>query len=230
MGSLKIKAEWISEDLIDYRGVFEVKVVSIHRPVINFLVESWPHLLLLTGPKLYRGPATLSFGEENFAFLREVAGQIDRGSFAAGELVLAGSGIEATLDWVGGPVLSFGLPARLSLPPGEVIANLASCRHALMESSASSAAAILLGLDGGEPYFREKFATNFPQFVAALLEGNEAGLINHSQNIIGMGRGSTPTGDDLLCQSVRKLKPDLSICFKFPGQPTHLRCISVLTY
>ena len=67
-----------------------------------------------------------------------------------------------------------------------------------MEETGRSAAAILLGLDGGEPYFREKFITNFPQFVAALIEGNEADLIHYSQNIL-LGRGSTPTGDDLVC-------------------------------
>lgn len=199
--SLHIKVEWISRDLLNYRGVFDIKVISVHRQVINLFVEGWPHLLLLAGPNLYKGPATLSFNEDNFNYMTEVIGQVKRVCFAGEEVIFDGIGIELTLGWVGVPVPSFGLPPLLTSLPNQVKANLARSRCALMkeEEPFYSAASALLGLKGGELYFRENFLTYFPQFIAALIEKSKVKMINYSKNIIGMGRGSTPTGDDLIC-------------------------------
>ncbi|MBW6462558.1 MAG: DUF2877 domain-containing protein [Firmicutes bacterium] len=84
--------------------------------------------------------------------------------------------------------------------PERVLINksLSFYKNILAEIHLPTAAAVLLGLPGGESYFRHEIADNFPLLADALLHQDKQAFIEYSHKIAGMGRGLTPTGDDLL--------------------------------
>lgn len=196
---MRLQAQWIARDLFRHRGVFRLGVFSAHRQVINLEAEGWPHLLVLAGPDLFRAPAALGLAGKDLDAVAAEIGRVTGGRLAQERLVLEGTGIRFTISWDGKPALSFGPPDGLNAPPARVRENLDRCRGVLMDRPPASAAAVLLGAEGGEPFFRDAYRRHFSRILAALAESKEQEFSASCQSIIGLGRGSTPTGDDLIC-------------------------------
>jgi hypothetical protein len=56
---------------------------------------------------------------------------------------------------------------------------------------------VLGGIDRSG-YFGDRFQTHFPQLVASLQHADGPGFARSCQQLIGLGPGSSPTGDDLI--------------------------------
>ncbi|HHX86965.1 MAG TPA: DUF2877 domain-containing protein, partial [Firmicutes bacterium] len=53
-------------------------------------------------------------------------------------------------------------------------------------------------VEGGESYFRTEIMNNFPPLVEAAHTGKRQEFAVASRRLSGLGRGATPTGDDLI--------------------------------
>lgn len=203
-GINSFKAIWAAVDLDEHTRPAKVKLLSVHDNVINLQVDGWKHLLFVVRPVLEAGPATIALQDSDFIFFKKrivksKVGEYKRGCLSVTEMT-AGSNLNIILElkWQEGVRKSF-VPLFLR------DCDRALIRKALREYcdmlrgiKLPGSSAVLLGLPGGETYFRNLIAENFPPLVEALLSCSQDSFLNYSNELVGMGRGLTPTGDDLL--------------------------------
>ncbi len=203
-GIINLEATWAAVDLDEHTRPAKVKLLSVHDNVVNLQVDGWKHLLFVAGPDLEAGPAAVSLPEPDFAYFKNCIVKTECGRYQCGVLsVTAMTGESSTcqgleLKWRKSSRKSFAPlfirePNRLNAKKA-----LHDYRRLLAEIEPSGAAGVLLGLPGSEDYFRQYIAENFPPLVEALLQNNRHEFNRYAGNIIGLGRGLTPTGDDLL--------------------------------
>jgi len=198
LSSNAIKADWFADDLRQYSDQYSLNVLSVHKHVINFQVDRWPHLLMVAGSALERGPATVGLNQMDFMLLSAAAHEISGGTFEPFKIELAGNDKISTVQWSKDGAVSFA-PIRFTGLDLRLLKETAKTyRHMLAEFAVPSASAVLNGLPGGEEYFRNQIAVYYPELVDSLLEAREEDFSASCQKIIGMGRGFSPTGDDLI--------------------------------
>jgi hypothetical protein len=200
--SLKIRcnAQWADDSLkkgYDHAAPF--RLVSIHKHVANIAVEGWPHLLMFVDSTLPRGPASVGLSTDDFSQFLSFTQGYPEGRYSPGQARLIGQKQEFVIDWSHAALYSFR-PPRFTPADGNKIAAASSLyRKWLLELGAkASASSVLFDIEGEDDYFRREIQTYFPALVQALLSGNTRDFIACSANLIGLGRGSTPTGDDML--------------------------------
>jgi hypothetical protein len=202
--SIVIKAIWAASDLDDHTSPAEVKLLSVHDNVVNLQVDGWKHLLFVAGPNLEAGPATVNLSGPDFAFFKDCIAKSKGGRYQCGALSVNGLTDKKSLNknlelnWRKSIRKSFatlftGEPDWLNVKKA-----LQDYRCLLAEVKFVGAAGALLGLPGGEDYFRDHIIEYFPPLVEALLQNNRHKFALCAKNLVGLGRGLTPTGDDLL--------------------------------
>ncbi len=194
----KIDAAWFALDLGRYRDRYELKPLSIHDHVLNFQVDKWPHLLMVADPVLERGPATVGLIQNDFEMLSSAVKEMDNGWFGSSKIDILVNGRSLSVNWCSEVGVSFA-PVRLSgLNRSELKSSARAYRDMLKKAAEPSASAVLLGLPGGDQYFRHKISANYPRLVDSLIAAKEQDFIASCRTITGMGRGFSPTGDDLI--------------------------------
>ena len=193
-----IVARWFAGDLTDYHGTYTLRVLSAHQQVINLAVDGWGHLLALASPALYKGPAAICLEEEDFSKCSKQLVPPATGRFQPGRLELMGREGRIAIDWTGRPTYTFGPPPLPAVDPLKLSRMLGLVYSYLSLSEKVPASGILLGLEGGESYFRKRLIGDFPLLVQSLANGQGEQFALSCRRLCGLGRGATPTGDDLI--------------------------------
>jgi hypothetical protein len=193
-----ISATWHAADLEEHEGCSELTLLSIHDHVINFQVTAWHNLLMVAGPDLEKGPSVIGLSESDFKlFSRQVKNEPD-GFFGTSVLLTGPAERSIRLNWRSGRSCSFTAPRVLEHDLNKMRLAVGIYRALLKQSGINTESAVLLQLAGGDQYFRQKIRDIFPVLVDSLLEKDKSKFIDCCRNLIGMGRGSSPTGDDLI--------------------------------
>lgn len=203
-GVINLEVTWAAADLDEHSRPAMVKLLSVHEKVVNLQVDGWKHLLFVAGPKLEAGPATVSLPEHDFAFFKDYIAKSESGRYQCGVLSITAMADESSiyksleLSWLKSNRKSFAPFFIRGTNRHTVKKALRDYRSLLAEVKSAGAAGALLDLPGGEDYFRQQIAENFPPLVEALLQNNRQNFNLHAKKLVGLGRGLTPTGDDLL--------------------------------
>jgi hypothetical protein len=194
-----LDVDWFALDLDEYAAEAPLRVLSVHPQAINLQVDGWPHLLLLAGPRLERGPAAVGLDESGFEMLRFSLRPGTAGFFEPGLIRLTGAGQEMCITWRERPAVSFAPPCLPAVEePERLRATLERYRQWLPRTGVDSSSSVLFNLPGGEEYFRNAIRDTFPPVIFALLKQNKQDFECSCRKLIGMGRGATPAGDDLI--------------------------------
>lgn len=193
-----VEASWYAADLDSCSARSKISRLSIHDHVINFRVESWPHLLMITDSQLERGPAAVGCSDHSFSEIAGIAREMNSGWFEPFSVTLSSAAEEACLNWRRAEPCDFSLPKISIFDRVTMLKNVEAYLAMLRKMTHHSAAAILLGLPGGEDYFRQEIGNNLPDLLNALINAGEKDFIKACRNLIGMGKGFSPTGDDLV--------------------------------
>lgn len=197
-GSNAIKADWFADDLRLYRDQYSLNLLSVHKHVINFQVDKWPHLLMIADPALERGPATVGLARRDFILLSGKVNEIGSGWFGPSTIELISNGKILNVHWREGSAVSFA-PIRLTGFDLQLLESTATAyRDMLVKYATPSASAVLFGFQGGDEYFRHEISGTFPHLVDSLIAAREQDFIVSCRKLTGMGRGFSPTGDDLI--------------------------------
>lgn len=182
-----------------------LRVLSVHDHVVNFAAEAWPHLFMLCDSSVHRGPASVGLSRHQFHMLLDILDSPQSCRIDAGEVHIVG--VHGSLSiLLSGPKISFYPP----LPPGKgnmpCFADLEQALPCLQKLAQGRLCSVLFdnalayhsgeqaeGLDFGTP-----IRAAFPQVLDALLDNDMAALDYWAGRMVGLGFGSTPTGDDLL--------------------------------
>lgn len=182
-----------------------LRVLSVHDHVINFYTPSWSHLFMICDPSVHRGPASIGL---SFCLFEDLLKTIDQElpcRFDPGQIIIGGvdGGIRISLD---GEIVSFVPPLPEGRSTGESSAYLEEALPALRRLANGRLCSVLLGdqdgLDAEDPAewldLGSEIRTTFPRFLEALMAGDSPALELWSKRLVGLGFGSTPTGDDLI--------------------------------
>ncbi|MFO7952152.1 MAG: DUF2877 domain-containing protein [Bacillota bacterium] len=198
MRTVDLDVGWFAADLQNYKQESKMHLLSIHDHVLNFRVDGWSHLLMIAGPVLEKGPATIGLKEDEFRKLRGFVLKAESGWFEPEKIFFYGSKSSLRLSWHRGEKISFA-PFKLSALDLKLIEKSANAyRDMLGKSGFPTPSAVLLGLPGGESYFRQKLHHNFPGLVEFLINRRRTDFLSSCAEISGLGRGASPTGDDLI--------------------------------
>jgi hypothetical protein len=192
------EANWYAADLDSCSTRSKITRLSLHDHVINFRVDSWPHLLMVTDSQLERGPATVGCSDHIFSEIAGTAKEMNSGWFEPFNVTLSSATEETCLNWRRAEPCDFSLPKISIFDRVTMLKTVEAYLAMLRKMTHQSAAAVLLGLPGGEDYFRQEISNNLPDLVNALITVNEKDFIKACRNLIGMGKGFSPTGDDLV--------------------------------
>ena len=202
--NINLEVTWVAADLDEHTRPAKVRLLSFYENVVNLQVDGWKHLLFVAGPNLEAGPATVSLPEPDFAFFKDYVAKSEGGRYQCGILSITAMAGESSiykgleLSWLKSNRKSFAPFFIKETNRHAVKKALLDYRSLLAKVKSPGAAGALLGLPGGEDYFRLQIAENFPPLVEALLQNNRQNFNLHAKKLVGLGRGLTPTGDDLL--------------------------------
>jgi hypothetical protein len=192
-------AEWAAHDLSVHIHPASLSVFSLHEHAANIEVEGWPHLLMLVDSSLPGGPAAVGLSSGDFNRFVQFARSCDGGLYTPACARFSASGEEYVIDWSCARLISFVPPLNLELSAKKIAAAAAMYRRWLVDLGGEiSPSSVLLGFKGENDYFRSQIEAYFPGFVEALLSGDSKSLADCTTNLAGLGRGATPTGDDLM--------------------------------
>lgn len=192
------EAQWWARDLAVYRRLRKISVLSVHDLVINLRVEGWRHLLMVAAPFTWRGPATIGLTRESFRDFSRVAYPGQEGGIGPGILRLNANNV-ATICLSAGKDLSFA-PGKLQTAGTTAVKTLLrEVKASLLAAGGDTSSSVLIGGLAGEPFFRERIREGFPKLLCAMAAGDRAGFYAACVSLAGLGRGSTPSGDDLVC-------------------------------
>jgi len=193
----EIRATWAANDLFARGGAVSLRVISLHDHVMNFQADEWGHLLMLADPGMYRGPASAGLSRKDFQALRIRLRPGDAASFHDGAIELRDI-FDLRLSLAAAERMNFSVPLSLSLDRAAL--SLPAVAEAMAELSAPHLCSCLLAASGVvacDPFART-LAREFPRLIHALAQGGQTEFEDASSRLVGLGYGSTPTGDDLI--------------------------------
>ncbi|MGM0652221.1 MAG: DUF2877 domain-containing protein [Bacillota bacterium] len=190
---------WYAADLERYNSEYKVNLLSAHKEIINFKVQTWPHLLMVAKSGFEKGPCTIGIKPAIFSEVQQIAKYAKEIWFNNNVLKLYAGGRPYSINWRVGEQISFAPFKINNLAYGKVSKTIEQYCRSLESIELNTPGAVLLGMPGGAEYFREAISAAYPEIIKALLKQNEQELLNFCRKIIGMGHGSSPSGDDLIC-------------------------------
>lgn len=195
---MKLKADWHACDLYCYDDDFTFRLVSVHDHVVNLQVESWPHLLIVGDSTLEQGPAAIGLAYDDFSLFKSIFTEEIHGKFSRNCLEISSKNQICSLFWRDGRAISFAPQRYASLESCAVKRAVTEYRKLILKKPLPTAAAVLFDLPGGDRYFRQNIKISYPEMVDAIIQKRKHDLLRHCRNLAGMGKGLTPTGDDLI--------------------------------
>lgn len=194
---MMVQANWVAADLLEKEPA-SLELLSIHEHVANFAAEGWPHLLIVGDDQVYPGPCSVALSTQDFGALRQHLKTNPRGLFADGRVSFPDTAPGFVVNFNHG-VLDFSVPDGLSWDPVRLRPALEFVRASLKEYAQVSWCVSLLN---DEPYsdnvFGREFAEHVPKLVRAITFGQASDFQRAIKALIGLGPGSTPSGDDLI--------------------------------
>jgi hypothetical protein len=153
---------------------------------------------MVAAPVTWRGPAAIGLTKRSFRdFGRAVhpglEGRYERGTvrFYENHEVSIGLGAGKDISFAPGVLPAVGTAAIRSVLP-EVKASL-------LAAGCDISSSVLIGGLSGEGFFRERIKESFPRLLQSIAIGDCDGFNTVCADLVGLGRGSTPSGDDLVC-------------------------------
>jgi len=193
----EIAPAWVAADIGGHGAPSAGQVVSVHDAVVNLEVDGWDHLLMVAGPSLYRGPSAIGLPAPEFAAVKTLLASGGAVRYEPGALEFASSVLTVRMD-LGGPVVSFSPPEAIHFVPSAFRKRLPEAVAELRAVTSGDLCQVLLGSAHGSDPFAEPVAEAFPALLRALDAGDEPGFVDAARKLVGLGYGSTPTGDDLI--------------------------------
>lgn len=195
----ELEALWYSADLEKYRSKNEFTVLSIHEHVINLEVRTWPHLLIVADPSVEKGPATIGLSKSDFSIFVNTLNYMEHGWHSPSGIVISNRGSATAIKRNKNKSLSFSPVRFKSLDNKKIDFSTETYLDILRKKNPGTASAVLLGSAGSDKYFREEIGKTFPELISSLLDLKENSFLSSCRKLIGLGRGFSPTGDDLIC-------------------------------
>ncbi|HAP31578.1 MAG TPA: hypothetical protein DCQ14_00765 [Firmicutes bacterium] len=224
-GQKEYAVQWWARDLAAYNKPRKISVLSVHDQVINLRVEGWRHLLMVAAPFTWRGPATIGLTRESFHDLKMVAYPGLKGSFEPG-IVRFSENSKASICLCAGKDISFAPGVLPAVDTAALRAVLPEVKASLLAAAGDTASSVLIGGSSGEGFFRERIAETFPGLLRSLAAGDRAGFNSACVGLAGLGRGSTPSGDDLVFGAFltyRYFMQSMGQCWQPPHLPPEAR-------
>lgn len=193
-----MNSSWYASDLDYFESGSEFRILSVHKNVINLVSDKYSRLLIIAVEGPVKGPSTIGLAEKDFLCLGSLISETDCFFLEGNKLMIAGNSGSISLNITFGEKISFNVADYAVTEPVISSESYLFYRKILEKWPSPSSSAVLFNLPGGEDYFRNTILANYPYLVASLLKSDEEEFLNRCRKIIGMGRGLTPTGDDLI--------------------------------
>ncbi|MDW7740115.1 MAG: DUF2877 domain-containing protein [Bacillota bacterium] len=194
---IELNSEWFDIDLCYVNRNYVLELHSYFKHAINFKVEEWPIMLVVTDMETGRGPSAIGLKNQDFARFLRIIKLSERIYLKERQLFITGGNNILQLNWREGNPVSFA-PVYKNTPLRTLLRSSNLYAEMLKRIEIPSPAAVLLDYPGGEIYFRRIIADNFRLVILNIIEGNWTGSVEYIRNLSGLGRGLTPTGDDLI--------------------------------
>ncbi len=202
---IAVNTLWAAEDLRYFKGSPELFLYSVHDHYINFTVKNHDRLLMIADPQVIPGPSTIAVDERTFNLLVKTANSYKNGFLEDDQVILEFDQVIIIISRRSGNYKSFASVCFTKIY-FDVIKLTAGYYRSYIEKRVNefqvSPAMVLLDLPGGEAYFREAIARYYPKLIKALLENNDRAFISAASELVGLGRGFSPSGDDLIYSSL----------------------------
>ena len=202
---ITVDALWTADDLELFRGKPEVCFFSAHDHYINFNVKNHNRLLMIADSQAMPGPSTIAINEKAFNRISELSSGYIKGFLENEQVVLEYNQIIVIINRRSGIKKSFApaCPGKININNHRLTAGYyrAHIEKRVNEFQASPAL-VLLDLPGGETYFRKAVSKCYPAIIEALLKNNAGAFIESAAELAGLGRGFSPSGDDLIYSSL----------------------------
>lgn len=189
---------WYAGDLDYFESGSEFRILSVHKDVINLVSDKHSRLLIVTVEGPVKGPSTIGLAEKDFLHLVSLISETDCFRLEKDMLNISGNSNTISVNMYFGEKISFNVADYVKTETAISCESYLFYNAILERWPSPSASAVLLDLTGGEDYFRNEFSVNYPHLVQSILKPDEEEFLNRCRKIIGMGRGLTPTGDDLI--------------------------------
>ncbi|NLC51403.1 MAG: DUF2877 domain-containing protein, partial [Firmicutes bacterium] len=180
-----------------FKGVYPFQVLSVHAAIVNLRVKDWPYLFMVASPLAGYGPAVVGLDEAIFFLFSSFADKYRKG-FVRPNSLLIGEEEKLLLTWENALSYSFAPPSLIKTAPKNIKQSVACYKKWLGEKDIASASAVLLNKKAGEDFFRKQILEFFPGLVQALQANDVSFFLDRCQKLVGLGRGSSPTADDLI--------------------------------
>lgn len=197
-GKTDCEVMWWARDLAAYKRPRKITVLSVHDQVINLRVEGWRHLLMVAAPVTWRGPSTIGLTREGFRNFGRVLHPGMEGSFDRGTVWISANH-EVSICLGAGKDISFAPGVLPAAGTAAIRSVLPEVKASLLAAGCDISSSVLIGGSSGEGFFRERIRASFPRLLSSLATGDRAGFNSACADLVGLGRGSTPSGDDLVC-------------------------------
>jgi hypothetical protein len=195
---LVIKAIWHACDLYTYVQNYNLEPVTIHDHVVNLSDASWKNLLIIGDSVPAKGPASIGLSNRDFISFKKILVAGAKGKFSKHQIIFKTSGESLSIDWREGAPLSFALECLRYINREIVLKTVNAYLKMLAEEEIPCEAAVLAGQGDANNLFRKKIRESFPPLVDSLARSDEKKFLSNCRNLVGMGRGLTPDGDDLI--------------------------------
>jgi len=219
-GQKEYEVQWWAGDLAAYNKPRKISVLSVHDLVINLRVEGWRHLLMVAAPLTWRGPATVGLTRESFYDFKRVAYPGLKGSFELG-IVRFSVNCKASMCLCAGKDISFAPGVLPAADTAALHSVLPEVKTSLLAAGGDTSSSVLIGGSSGEGFFRERIAESFPRLLDSLAAGDRAGFSSACVSLAGLGRGATPSGDDLVFGALLTYRYFMQSMGKY-WQPPHI--------
>ena len=190
-------ASWAARDLFDRDGSVSLRVISTHDHVMNLWAEEWGHMFMFADPEMYRGPASIGLRTKDFQALKNCVRPGDAAFFRDGRIEFYDKGV-IKVSLSAAERIFFSVPPNVEIHATSLEA--APVRIAMSELAAPHLCSCLLA-DGcgvvADP-FVETMTSEFPYLIQSLAQGSQQAFESAASALVGLGCGSTPTGDDLI--------------------------------
>lgn len=211
-------AHWRDKTLVQQLPITFNAVLSIHERVINFVQQDKAEVVSLAHPFIYKGPYTLGVSAYTF---NQVAKRLKQGNFITGELgksKLLLKYHDATehcilhrrarmFSFYIGDWLPSANEANHTVDINTIKNNLIQTRETIkkhfdLDSRILFANQPAFTNNRQKTYIQAQIKEFFPQLVETILNSPdprcEKNWETTAQQLIGLGRGTTPSGDDMI--------------------------------
>ncbi len=192
---IRCTAQWVAADLSD-KDSLRVRLHSVHEHVVNFTIEGHSQMLMIAAPKMYRGPSSVGLSYDDLEHLMCALQYGSEGTLEYGELVV-GQGPSGVAISLSTSVVDFSVPPCVYLDSSMLGASLQLVTDIFRQQKHMSSMS-LLGAKTDGSLLHKMLKKGLSDLVEATVSGDDSAFNDACRELVGLGYGSTPTGDDLI--------------------------------